>query len=238
MAKKTLRLILGDQLNSQHSWYAKHSQDITYLLVEAHAESEYVTHHIQKIVAFFISMRAFADALKEEGHKVIYLKLDDPDNKKSISANVKSLIEREGFSKFEYQFPDEYRLDQELTTLSKELNIPVNAVDSEHFLTSRNELSTFFKGKKTYLMESFYRNMRKKYDLLMVNNEPEGGKWNFDHENRHGWTADFKAPKPLIFNRDVSEIVAMLKSEKISSIGNIDDKNFPWPINRKESLQL
>ena len=238
MAKKTLRLILGDQLNSQHSWYAKHSQDITYLLVEAHAESEYVTHHIQKIVAFFISMRAFADALNEEGHKVIYLKLDDPDNKKSISANVKSLIEREGFSKFEYQFPDEYRLDQELTTLSKELNIPVNAVDSEHFLTSRNELSTFFKGKKTYLMESFYRNMRKKYDLLMVNNEPEGGKWNFDHENRHGWTADFKAPKPLIFNRDVSEIVAMLKSEKISSIGNIDDKNFPWPINRKESLQL
>jgi len=238
MANKILRLILGDQLNSQHSWFEEHSTDHTYLLIESHSESEYVTHHIQKIVAFFISMRAFANELKESGHRVIYLTLDDPENKRSISANVKWLIEREEFSVFEYQLPDEYRLDQELKKLSATLNIPSKGVDSEHFLTKRDELATFFKGKKSYLMESFYRSMRKKYDLLMINKEPEGGKWNFDHENRHGWKEDFKAPKPLLFSKDVSEIIALIKKENLSSIGNIDEKHFPWPSNRSESLQL
>ncbi|MFC2186759.1 cryptochrome/photolyase family protein [Fulvivirgaceae bacterium LMO-SS25] len=238
MANKTLRLILGDQLNSQHSWFAEQSEDVTYLMIEAHSESEYVSHHIQKVVAFFSSMRAFATQLNENGHQVIYVKLDDPNNKKSISSNAKWIAEQKDFNKFEYQLPDEYRLDQELSKLADQLSIPITAVDSEHFLTSRDELSNFFKGKKTYLMESFYRSMRKKYDLLMVNEGPEGGKWNFDHDNRHGWTEDFQAPEPLLFDKDVSDIVAMLKKEKIASIGNIDEKHFPWPTSRKESLQL
>ncbi len=238
MSTKTLRLILGDQLNSQHSWYSKQSPDITYLMVEAHSESEYVTHHIQKIVAYFMSMRAFAKELQENGHQVIYLSLDDPDNKKSIPANIKWLVENNRFTAFEYQLPDEYRLDQELNQIKKDLKIPISTVDSEHFLTSREELAIFFKGKKSYLMESFYRSMRRKYDLLMINKEPEGGKWNFDHENRHGWKEDFNAANPLLFDKDVSEIIKMLEKENIASIGNIDKKHFPWPVNRKESLQL
>lgn len=53
---KTLRLILGDQLNQQHSWYSKTKSDITYVMAEMRQETDYVKHQIQKVVAFFLSM--------------------------------------------------------------------------------------------------------------------------------------------------------------------------------------
>ncbi len=56
-------------------------------------------------------------------------------------------------------------------------------------------------------MESFYRQMRKRYELLLDSEgEPEGGKWNYDGENRSGWrgkdTPPARAePKPSAISR-------------------------------------
>jgi deoxyribodipyrimidine photolyase-related protein len=61
--------------------------------------SDYVQHHIQKVAAFFAAMRAFADRLKSTGHRVIYLRLDDPQNRQNIRDNVLWLIRREGFTR-------------------------------------------------------------------------------------------------------------------------------------------
>ncbi|MCS6832992.1 MAG: cryptochrome/photolyase family protein, partial [Flammeovirgaceae bacterium] len=77
---KTLRLILGDQLNEQHSWFEKVNPSVDYVMMEVLTEATYVTHHIQKIVAFFLAMRHFCQLLREKGHCVIYIALDDADN--------------------------------------------------------------------------------------------------------------------------------------------------------------
>jgi deoxyribodipyrimidine photolyase-related protein len=53
---KTLRLILGDQLNSNHSWYQTKDNSVTYVLMEIRSETDYATHHIQKIAGFFSAM--------------------------------------------------------------------------------------------------------------------------------------------------------------------------------------
>ncbi|WP_342626398.1 cryptochrome/photolyase family protein [Belliella baltica] len=82
--KKTLRLILGDQLNIKHSWFQNQSSDITYLLMEMKQETDYVKHHIQKVVAFFLSMRNFTNKISKAGHHVIYLKLDDKENEQNL----------------------------------------------------------------------------------------------------------------------------------------------------------
>ncbi len=64
-----LRLVLGDQLNINHSWFKEKEEDTIYVLIELHQEAHYVVHHIQKIVAFFSAMRHFSQqkplALKE-----------------------------------------------------------------------------------------------------------------------------------------------------------------------------
>ena len=150
----TLRLFLGDQLDENHDWFKQPDKTVTYVLMEIRQETDYVAHHIQKVAAFFAAMRAFADRLGEVGHQVIYLKLDNPKNRQTIEANIADLIQREKFTRFEYLLPDEQRLDLQLRKLAEVLAVPVQALDSQHFLTESQELKNFFAGKKRYLMES------------------------------------------------------------------------------------
>ncbi|WP_282449931.1 cryptochrome/photolyase family protein [Microbulbifer sp. CAU 1566] len=143
---KTLRLILGDQLNHKHSWFRSDDEDTLYFIAEMRQETDYVKHHIQKVVAFFEAMSAFAQWLEDRGKRVIYYSLDHPDNTQKLGTNIANLIQTHGIEKFEYQLADEYRLEQQLQQLSDDLSIPSEAFDSEHFLTSRSELEAFFCG--------------------------------------------------------------------------------------------
>ena len=90
----TLRLILGDQLNSKHSWYSETSNQVLYVLMEVKQESLYVRHHIQKIAGFFAAMRNFAHDLKQNGHHVYYLKITDRHNRQSFNENLDVLIQK------------------------------------------------------------------------------------------------------------------------------------------------
>jgi deoxyribodipyrimidine photolyase-related protein len=235
---KTLRLLLGDQLNSNHSWFTTIDDSVTYVMMEIRTETDYATHHIQKIVGFFSAMQQFATELQSQQNQVIYIHLNDTNNLQSFEKNIKSLIEKEQFTHFEYQFPDEYRLDEQLKNLCQSLTITSSVCDSEHFMSSRNELGDFFEGKKTFLMESFYHMMRKKHHILMVGDKPLTGKWNYDGENRKKIPKDHKPTSPLVFQNNVTKIVSEIQKIDIKTIGNIDAENFVWPINRKQSLEL
>jgi len=223
-------------LNHKHSWYNAYSDEHFYVIMEMGQELSYVTHHIQKVVAFFASMRSFSDHLSEKGHKVIYLSLDDERNEQCLEKNLKWLIEEYNIEQFEYQLPDEYRLDQQLLDICKQISIPHKSYDTEHFLTERHELKDFFEGKKQLIMESFYRMMRKKHDVLMAGKDPLGGKWNYDHENRKKMPKGTTIPKVNSFHHKVEDIVKVLEKQGIATIGNIDFKNFVWPTTRKEAL--
>ena len=120
---KTLRLILGDQLNHQHSWFIKKDDDVIYIMMEVMQEQNYVKHHIQKIVGFFMAMRNFAEELREENHQIIYYKLDDKNNLQIFKKNIQQEINNHSIQKFEYQLPDEYRLDEQLKTICENLEI-------------------------------------------------------------------------------------------------------------------
>jgi deoxyribodipyrimidine photolyase-related protein len=234
----TLRLILGDQLNEQHSWFNEISSSVTYVMMEVRTETDYAQHHIQKVLGFFTAMRHFASWLRTKNQNVIYIKLTDDTNLQSFSANLQAIIATNQFEKFEYQLPDEYRLDQALTQFCSTLTIPYSVVDSEHFYTTRTELSDFFASKKTFLMESFYRNMRTKHQVLMDGSQPETGKWNYDDDNRKKIPKDHVPSAPLVFNNDVTELFNELAQTAIKTIGNCNPKAFIWPVNRKQSLEL
>ena len=60
-----LRLVLGDQLNEKHSWFQQVDSNVLYLFQEVRSETDYVVHHIQKVVAIFLGMRHFAEQLRE-----------------------------------------------------------------------------------------------------------------------------------------------------------------------------
>ncbi|RED98932.1 cryptochrome/photolyase family protein [Marinoscillum furvescens] len=232
----TLRLLLGDQLNAQHSWFDQTNDDTYYVMMEMRQETDYVRHHVQKVVGFFAAMRAFAKELEKQGHRVIYLKLNAKNNLQDLTKNLSQLIKEHNIERFEYLLPDEYRLDEQLNEYCQTLDIPWKAYDTEHFYTTRDELTDFFKGKKTYLMESFYRHMRKKHDVLMDGKEPVTGQWNYDKENRKTFPKQFKLPDRSSRTHDLSSLVQMLEAEGVETMGKIDAENYRWPITRREAL--
>ena len=234
---KRLRLILGDQLNERHSWFQKKQDNVIYVLMEVRQETDYVKHHIQKVASFFAAMRAFSHGLIERGHRVIYLRLDDPSNDQNFETNLKKLIRKEKFTHFEYLLPDEVRLDEALKAITGKLGIPYSVQDSEHFLTRRQDIKDIFAGKKQYLMETFYRFMRKKHDILMEGNKPAGGKWNYDASNRRRYDDAVPIPEPIVFGNDVAEITEMIHNAKVKTFGEIQPEALIWPVNRSQAVR-
>ena len=233
-----LRLILGDQLNIDHSWFKESNENVLYVLMEVREETDYTQHHIQKVTGIFAAMRKFNQIIESKGIKSIYLKLSDEKNKQSVPANLSALIGEFDIEEVEYQEPDEYRLDTLLEEWSKGIEIPVRKVSTEHFFTSREMVGELFRNKKAYLMETFYREMRKRTGLLMKGQEPEGGKWNYDPTNRKKLPKDHQPPPPLLFDHDLSDIVHMIREHGVSTLGNIDPEHYSWPIDREEALNL
>jgi deoxyribodipyrimidine photolyase-related protein len=236
--KKTLRLILGDQLNERHSWFSEVNDDIYYVMMEMRQETDYVTHHIQKVTAFFSAMRAFSKEMGQKGHNFRYIKIGDADNEQSLAKNIKKLVEAHNFEHFEYLLPDEHRLDKQLTKLCEELSISSGSVDSEHFLTKRTDIAEFFEGKKQFLMENFYRKMRREHDILMDGKDPTGGKWNFDEDNRNKYKGEVSIPPAYSYKNDVTDVLQDIEKAKVKTIGTIEAKTFHWPIDRKQALQF
>lgn len=209
-------------------------------MMEMRQETDYVMHHKQKVAAIFLAMREFAHDLEKAGHLVIYLRLNDPNNLQTLEGNLQHAIQQFGIEKFEYQLPDEYRLDEQLKAFCSKLKIPKQAVDSEHFFTERQDLAQFFKGKKTFLMENFYRAMRKKHNLLMDGDQPEGGQWNFDADNRKKLPSNFPVPMPPQFEYGsvLEEVMKLIDEAGIKTMGNCEPQKFFHPINRVQALEL
>jgi deoxyribodipyrimidine photolyase-related protein len=113
-------------------------------------------------------------------------------------------------------------------------------VDTEHFLSKRTTVAELFAGKKQFLMETFYRKIRKQYNLLMEDNgtDPLTGRWNYDQENRKKLPKQIDLPEPLHFSKEVSDIVKMLNRKEVKTIGDIQEDDFQWPVTREECLAI
>ena len=234
----TVRLVLGDQLNRKHSWYKEVSGRTLYVMMECRSETDYVKHHVQKVVGFFLAMRAFSAWLVASGHQVHYIRLDDVENRQSIPDNLQRLFQETGAARFEYQLPDEYRLDKQLRDMTAAVGLGCGIYDTEHFFTSRDALASFFKGKKSWLMESFYRDMRKSHQVLMEGQEPAGGRWNFDADNRGSLPTSVQIPEPPMPKHPIGNMPEWLHQQSVETIGSFEGGDFRWPITPEEAQSL
>ncbi|NNE54525.1 MAG: cryptochrome/photolyase family protein, partial [Flavobacteriales bacterium] len=226
---KTLRLILGDQLNRKHSWFQHADEDVHYCIFEMKQETNYVKHHILKIGSFFKAMRSFGEFLENNGHALHYLKINDPENAQTLPENLGRLISKYGIERFEYLLPDEYRLDQQLKAFCAQLEIESQVEDTEHFFTTRAFFQDHFKEKKQFLMENFYREMRKRHNVLMDGDHPHGGEWNYDKSNRKKWKGKPAIPPIFDADNDIRSILEEVEKAGIATIGEVRDHT-PFPI--------
>ncbi|MAZ40032.1 MAG: cryptochrome/photolyase family protein [Legionellales bacterium] len=235
---KTLRLILGDQLSKSISSLndAKSSEDVI-LMCEVWDESTYVKHHKKKIAFLFSAMRHFADTLQHDGYKVEYIQLNDKENTGSFYGEVKRAISRYKINQVIITMPNEYRVLNDIKTWEKKLNISVEIRDDDRFLSTPEEFATWAKKKKQLRMEFFYREMRKKHHILMQNDSPEGGQWNYDKENRKPPKRDLKIPKTYEQEPDkiTQTVIALVNQQFADHFG--DTEPFYFAVTRKQALQ-
>jgi len=235
---KTLHFIFGDQLslNLSSLRHFDKNHDVI-LMCEVMKEATYVLHHPKKIAFIFSAMRHFVLELQGLGYEVDYVKLDDEKNSGSFEGELQRAISRHSPQKIIITEPSEYRVLEEVLKWQESYKIPVEILDDERFLCSKIEFRKWAKNKKELRLEFFYREMRKKYKILVdADLKPLAGRWNFDAENRKTPKSGMKSPKRISHKKDniTLEVLDLVAKKFPQNFGDLSP--FHFAVTRKEAL--
>jgi deoxyribodipyrimidine photolyase-related protein len=234
----TLRLVLGDQLNPGHSWFAQMDSQVVYVLMEVRQETDYVLHHAQKILAIFAAMRDFARQLRAAGHRVRYVALTTPATASPSPTTWPPWPRTIVRQAVQWQQPDEWRLDAQLRDWAATQPLACEAVDSEHFLTARGDLAALIHGPPPVADGALLPPHAPPPPACCWtrHGKPEGGQWNFDHDNRKPWPGTPPEPADWRPQHDHSALWAMIERAGVASFGAPQAAALRWPLNRAEAL--
>ena len=213
-AVRNLILVLGDQLTPTLSSLAGADAacDLV-LMAELYDEATYVRHHRKKIAFLFSAMRHFAEELRAHGLPVDYVSLGSLQNQTSFTDQIVQAIAKHRPQRIVVTEAAEWRVAQEIDGWRTRFPTPLDIRPDGRFLCSQLEFKVWAEGRKQLRMEYFYRDMRRKTGLLMDGDQPVGGTWNFDSENRKAADIDLLMPRPRAFapdaiTREVLQLVA------------------------------
>jgi deoxyribodipyrimidine photolyase-related protein len=210
---RNLILVLGDQLSPAITSLAAGdpARDLV-LMAELADEARYVRHHKKKIAFLFSAMRHFAAELRGLGWTVEYVALDTPDNRGCFTAQLGEAIARHRPQRVVVTEAGEWRVREMQASWSARFGLAVDVLTDERFLCPSADFARWAAGRKQLRMEYFYREMRRRTGLLMDDDAPAGGRWNFDSENRKPAKADLFMPRPPMFEPDAvtREVLALV----------------------------
>jgi deoxyribodipyrimidine photolyase-related protein len=236
-AKDTLVLVLGDQLTETLPALAHADRKRSVVLMcEVAEETTYVRHHKKKIAFIFSAMRHFAAALREAGWQVDYVPLDAPGNSGSFTGEVQRALARHGARRLRVTEAGEWRVREAMRGWSQRFGVPVDVLADNRFVCSHDEFAAWARGRKQLRMEYFYRDMRRKTGLLMEGDEPAGGRWNFDAENRERAPADARFLPPPRCEPDAitGEVLALVAQRFADHPGSLEP--FWFAVTRTQAL--
>ena len=233
-----LVIILGDQLNLDNVALEGFDTALDHILmVEAAQECTHVWSHKARIALFLSAMRHHAEALKALNYPLTYLDLASHTftTLKAAWLHYVNLLKPQKIIVCE---AGDYRVEQDLIALSSETNTPIAIRDDAHFMCSRAEFSAWAAGGKQLRMEFFYRTMRKKYNVLMQGDQPEGGAWNYDAENRNAFSKagpqNVPAEPSLNIDSITQTVIDLVNDRFAGHPGSL--AHFIWPVTRAQAL--
>ncbi|WP_420422032.1 cryptochrome/photolyase family protein [Simkania sp.] len=235
---KTLRVILGDQLSETLSSLkdCDFSKDIIFFH-EGKEEFTHVKHHKKKIAFLMAARRHFAAELKKKDAKVCYQSLEEKGHPSNLTDAVQKACQQNRIQQIVITKPSEYYKAEEVASWSKMFKVPVKILDDNRFLCTEEDFKLWAKGRKQLTMEYFYREMRKKYNILMEGNQPLGGKWNYDAENRKPPDRQVTIPSPYKKKPDATtqSVLEIVSAEFSTHFGDLEP--FYMAVTRKAALQ-
>lgn len=186
--------------------------------------------HKKKILLHRTSLKLYSRRLSKQGYSVNYHSSIEEDPLKSALADLSG----EPPAKMIYYDPVDKQLRTKIENLADEFGIALEKKKNPGFITEVSWFRDNFEGN-SYRMTKFYRKQRRRFDVLMDGEKPEGGKWSFDPENRKSLPESVEPPELPDLNKDRS-----LEKGRQHVLRNYSDNpgsldDFVFPVNREEA---
>ncbi len=234
----TLLIILGDQLQHDHPALRQAQPAQTcILMVEAMEESTHVWSSQVRSALFFAAMRHHAQDLRERGWQVDYLALGQHPFKSLGQAWADALLHQR-FDEVVCVETGDLRVTHMLEAACQTAGLPLRWLQDDHFMISHQAFAAWAGRSKHLRMEMFYRMMRKRHQVLMDGDEPLGGAWNFDADNRKSFGKSGPQDLPAL-PRFVPDALTQSALDDVRKHlgdhpGHLED--FNWPVTRAQAL--
>jgi len=240
--------VLGDQLDLQSSALDGFDPALDRVwMCEAIEESTHVPGSKQRIAVFLSAMRHFAQALAARGWSVDYRALDDSRGAAaSLAGALHETLEQAPPQAVVMTEPGDWRVLEAIRDQCARSGVSLDVRGDRHFLCSREDFARHAAGRKQLRLEYFYREMRRRHEVLMVEDPgasegqgPAGGQWNFDADNREAFGADGPGmlPAPRRFAPDdiTRDVIRLVNARFASHPGELSE--FGWPVTREQACE-
>jgi deoxyribodipyrimidine photolyase-related protein len=230
-----LVVVLGDQLDRDSSAFEGFDPALDRVwMCEASDESTHVWCSRQRITIFLSAMRHFAAALRSEGVPLLYREMAPG----SLAGALAETLATHRVQRVVLTEPGDWRVQQSLFRAVGAT--PLEMREDRHFLCSRHEFAVHARGRKQLRMEYFYREMRRRHRVLMDGDQPMGGAWNYDADNREAFGPNGPGFLPATprFEPDVitQRVIELVETRFAAHPGSV--ASFGWPVKRAQALQV
>ena len=226
---KEIAIVFPNQLHRNNEILQK---KIPIYLIEEFLFFKQYKFHKQKIVFHRSSMKEYENYLKNNSHSTHYI--DSYDKASDIRNFIKDISGK--IDKIHFIDPVDFLLEKRIKNSCSKYNLTFEIYDNPSFINNNLDLESFFKKDKVkFFQTSFYKDQRKKYNILIENNNPEGGRWTYDDENRKKYPKD-KIPPKIRFsekNKFYDEAISYTNKYFQDNYGIINNKII-YPSNFEE----
>ena len=235
---ETLLLVLGDQLDRRvpERVGLDPERDMV-LMAEVRDEAEHVASHRQRTVQFLAAMRHHALDLLEAGYRVRYVRLDATANTQTLDGELARALDTLTPRRVVVVRPGDLRVTAALERTCREKEARLEVVEDETFTCPLEEFDAWADdGRKRLTMEYFYRERRRRLGVLVDGDgKPEGGRWNFDADNRETFSREPELPSWYRARPDdvTREVMALVERTWPDASGRMP--HFHWPVTPAEA---
>jgi deoxyribodipyrimidine photolyase-related protein len=142
-------------------------------------------------------MRHYAEELRELGFTVDYR------ISKNMTSAIDAHIKDNQTESMLVMAASSIRGQEYQRNLGDRMGIPIDVIPNTMFLSNRFEPFPELGKDEDIRQEKFYRKIRRHFHILMDNDdEPLGGQWNFDKQNRKKLPDDVEIPERIRFEPD------------------------------------
>jgi deoxyribodipyrimidine photolyase-related protein len=232
--------IYGDQVDRQASSLQNAPKDGPIVFVESLKFCQRRPYHWQKLVLIFSAMRHFAAELRAAGRVVHYQKMTA-----DFVTGLRDFVGKFKIDTLYVMEPNDHDRTVAMPAIARQIGCRIEVTPNTQFLADHDQFNDWAAGKKSLVMEAWYRRQRTRLSvLLQPDGSPLGGAWNLDKLNRVGaipknlpMPEPFSAEPDAITRQVIDDVHQHFEGRCFGGAVTVAEmrERFRWPVTPEEA---